>query len=95
MRVEKCATDLETVSVICKLCSSCVELSSILLDQFRYQTSPASLVARANAGAVVTVEILMERDQIAPVRVILEFFSAAENRSSLICILQEDAHQPL
>src|SRR5215471_5147447 len=74
-------------SVIRKLCSWLVELSSILLDQFRYQTGPASLVTCADACSVVTMEIFVERDQVAPIRVILEFLNAAENWSSLIRVL--------
>src|ERR1043165_1585396 len=74
-------------SVIRKLCSSCVELSSILLDQFGYQTGPASLVTCADPCSVVTMEIFVERNQIAPVRVILEFLTGAENWSSLIRVL--------
>src|SRR3954447_4356280 len=38
-------------------------------DQFGHQGRPAGLVARAQARAVLPVEILMERDVVAPVRV--------------------------
>jgi hypothetical protein len=54
----------------------------MLLDQFGDQSGPTRLVARADADAVVAVEVCVERDQIASVRVGLEFFRAAENRSS-------------
>src|SRR5689334_12522674 len=79
-------------SVICKLCSYCVELCSILLDQFRYETRPSCLMAGADAGAVVTMEILMEGDQITPVRIILKFLFVAENRPSLIGVEQKNSH---
>ena len=49
---------------------------------------------RADPGAVVAVEVFVERDQIAPVRIVLEFFRAAENWSSSIRVLQENLHQP-
>jgi len=42
------------------------------LDYFRHDTGPARLVAGAKAGAVVAVEILVEQDMVAPVRVVLE-----------------------
>ena len=66
----------------------------ILLDQFCNQSRPSSLVAGADAGTVVAVEVFVKQDQVAPVRIVLEFFRAAENRSSLIRIAQEDARQP-
>jgi hypothetical protein len=63
----------------------------VLLDQFCDQSGPTRLVARADAGAVVAVEVFVEWDQIAPVRVVLEFFRAAENRSSLIHIAKKES----
>ena len=53
----------------------------VLLDEFGNQSGPAGLMARADPGAVVAMEVFVERDQIAPVWVVLEFFRAAENRS--------------
>ena len=53
----------------------------VLLDELGDQSGPAGLVARADPGAVVAVEVFVEWDQITPVRVVLEFFRAAENRS--------------
>ena len=38
----------------------------------RYVAGPASLVAGANAGAVVAMKILVEQDQVAPMRVGVE-----------------------
>src|SRR5688572_7222464 len=72
----------------------CLTLLMVLLDQLCDQTSPTRLVTSADSGAFVAVEIFVEWDQIAPMRVVLELFRAAENRPSLICILQEDVHQP-
>src|SRR5215813_8124535 len=40
-------------------------------------SSPARLMARANAGAVVAVEVLVEEDEIPPVRVLLELPAAS------------------
>src|SRR5438046_6366097 len=39
----------------------------------RDDTGPAGLMARAETGAVVAVEVFVEQDEIAPVRVFLEF----------------------
>lgn len=66
----------------------------VLLNELGDQPSPAGLVARADPGAVITVEIFMKRDQIAPVRIVLEFSSAAKNRPSLLRIAKEDLHKP-
>ena len=67
----------------------------VLLDELGDQSGPTGLVARADPGAVVAVEVFVERDQIAPVRVVLEFFSGAENWSSLIGIdCKKMLHQP-
>jgi hypothetical protein len=49
----------------------------ILLDQFGYQTGPAGLMACADPGAVVAVEVFVEWNRVAPVRVGLKFFRAA------------------
>src|SRR5262245_53472399 len=40
-----------------------------LLEQFRHQPRPAGLMAGADAGASVAVEVLVEEDQVAPVRI--------------------------
>src|SRR3712207_7361797 len=42
----------------------------------------------------VTVEVLVERDAVAPVRVALESLLVAENRPSPIRVAQEDPDQP-
>src|SRR5262245_62125362 len=45
---------------------------------------PSGLMAGAQAGAVVAVEVLVEQDQIAPVRVVLEFLRPAVDRPAAI-----------
>src|SRR5262249_57838305 len=62
-------------------------------DQRRDEPGPAGLVRRPNAGAVVAVEVLEEENQIAPVRVGLEFFRAAVDGPSTMLVLQEDARK--
>ena len=51
---------------------------SLLLNQLRHETRPASLMTRAEARAVIAVKVFMEWNVIAPVRVVLESFIAAE-----------------
>ena len=67
----------------------------ILLDQFRHQGGPAGLVAGADAGAVVAVEVFMERDEVAPMGIVLEFFRAAEDRPAAMLVAQKYARQAL
>ena len=68
---------------------------SVLLNQFRHQGSPAGLMTGAEAGAVVAVKVFMKRDQVAPVRIILEFLRTAENRAPAMFIPHEYSRQPL
>ena len=55
------------------------------------QSGPPRLVAGAEAGAVVAVEVLMERNVVTPVRILLELFRAAEHRTLTGVIAQENA----
>src|SRR6266542_1886711 len=50
------------------------------------QTGPAGLVAGAEPGAVITVEVFVEKDQIAPVRILLKLACAAVDRPPVISI---------
>src|SRR5262252_4680145 len=49
-------------------------------DERRHQTRPACLMARAKTRTVVAVEVLVEQDVIAPVRVLLEDLRTAVDR---------------
>ena len=70
-------------------------LIAVLLNQLGDQRGPTGLVAGADAGAVVAVEIFVKGNQVAPVRIALKFFRAAENRAPSVFILKKDACQPL
>src|SRR5437879_967716 len=48
---------------------------------------PASLMAGAEAGPVVAVEVFVEQDQVTPVRVFLELLRAAVDRPPAILVL--------
>ena len=63
------------------------------LRKHGHQRRPSGLVAGAEAGAVVAVEVLVERNVVAPVRVLLELLRAAEHRPPAALVAQEDALQ--
>src|SRR5262245_9735411 len=60
----------------------------------RDDAGPAGLVARAEAGAVVAVEVLVEQEEIPPMRVLLELPAATEHRAPAGLVPEEDARQP-
>jgi hypothetical protein len=52
-------------------------------------------MARADAGAVVTVEILMKGDEVSPVGISLKLLRAAEDRPPSVFVAQKDARESL
>ena len=70
---------------------SLIRFASALLDELGHQRGPAGLVAGADAGAIVAMEILVKQDVVAPVRVVLEAFGAAIDRPAAFGIAQEEA----
>src|SRR5262245_37592528 len=68
-------------------------LATALLKELGDQPGPAGLMAGAEAGAVVAVEVFVEPDEIPPVRVGLKLGDAAVHRPSPIRSAQEDARQ--
>src|SRR5262249_55562480 len=68
---------------------------STLLQQLGDERGPSGLVARADRRAGVAVEILVKRNQVAPVRVGLKARVVAEHRPAANGILQEDSCQSL
>src|SRR3712207_1050164 len=67
---------------------------ALLLEQLSYRSGPARLMARAHAGAVVAVEVLVEEHVVTPVRIVLEGRVAAEDGAPPVLIADEDADQP-
>ena len=59
----------------------------------RNDPGPSGLVARAEAGAVVAVKILIKQDEVAPVRILLELSGAAVHRTLAGLVPHEDAGQ--
>src|SRR3954464_11824429 len=56
---------------------------------------PPGLVAGADAGAVVAMDVFVEQDEIAPVRILLKLCGAAVYRPAAILAPQEDPRKPL
>ena len=54
---------------------------TVQLDQLGHVSRPAGLMAGAEPGAVVAVEVLVEEHVVAPVRIGLEFLRAAVDRA--------------
>src|SRR5207237_9117420 len=69
-------------------------LVAALLDQFRDESRPSRLVAGTDPGAVVAVEVLVEEQVIPELRVGLELFGAAEDRTTAAFVPQEDPSEP-
>src|SRR5947209_10257780 len=68
-------------------------LLAALLEELGDEAGPARLVARADAGAVVAVEVLVEQNHVAPVRVALELLRVAEDRPAAVLAAQEDPRE--
>src|SRR5437879_12663902 len=68
-------------------------LAAALLEQLRHESGPAGLMARADAGAVVAVEVFVQPDEVPPVGVGLGLGDAPVNRPSPVRPAQENAGQ--
>src|SRR6185369_16414723 len=64
-----------------------------LLHEFGHQASPAGLMARSDTGAVVSMKVFMEQDQVSPMRICLELALIAVNGPAPVDILQKDVRQ--
>src|SRR5215831_11048663 len=62
-------------------------------DEVGDQRCPARLVGGADATAGVAVEILVERQQVVPVRVGLEEVDVAEDRAATVLVVEEDRNE--
>ena len=69
---------------------STTQLLAILLNQLCHQGGPAGLMAGADARTIIAVEILVERNQVAPVRIALKLLGIAEDRPSPILVARKD-----
>src|SRR5689334_18742724 len=64
------------------------------LDQTGNTARPSGLMAGADAGAIVAMEVFVEQDQISPVGIVLEFLCTAIHRAAAGCIALERLDQP-
>jgi hypothetical protein len=64
------------------------------VHQRRYEAGPTGLVARPDTGTVVTMEIFVEQEVVAPVRILLEEPRAAENWPPAIGPAHENGGKP-
>jgi transcriptional regulator of nitric oxide reductase len=62
-------------------------------DEVGDQRRPARLVAGVDAPAGVTVEVLVEGQQVVPVPVGLEEAGIAEDRAAALLVVEEDRNQ--
>ena len=74
-------------------CLICAALPPRLLNQFRYQSRPACLVTRADASAVVAVEVFVEENRISPEGIFLKLVGASEDGASPGLVTEKDAGQ--
>src|SRR5690349_21446585 len=68
---------------------------TVKLDQFGNQAGPASLMASAEPGAVVTVEVFVKEDVIAPVWIVLELLRAAVDGPMAMLVAGEYPGEPV
>src|SRR5437667_12856375 len=68
-------------------------LATALLEQLGHESGPAGLMARADAGAVVAVEVFVKPDEVPPVGVGLELGDAPVDRPSPVRRAQENTGQ--
>ena len=67
----------------------------LLLDQLGDQSGPTRLVARSKPGGMITVEVFVEWEVIAPVRIALEQFLRTKHCAAAVLIAAEYIDQPV
>lgn len=70
-----------------------MSLFSRLLNQLCNKGRPPRLMARANAGSVVSMEVFIEGNRVAPERILLEFRCAAEDGTPPGLVAEENVCQ--
>src|SRR5439155_7331207 len=64
------------------------------VHQARYDARPPGLMTRAQTRAVIAVEVFVEEDQVAPVRILLKLPRAPVNRAAALIVSLEDGAEP-
>ena len=65
-------------------------LATPLVDEVGDEAGPAGLVAGAEAGAGVPMEVLVKQKVVAPMGIVLKFFGVAVDRAPSIGTMLED-----
>ena len=65
------------------------------LNQFCHEPSPPGLMAGSKASAIISLEVLVKKDIILPVRISLEFLRTAIQRPTAVLIWQKDSNQSI
>ncbi len=92
-RAEALFPGLLRLSRITTISNSYTTSAGLLLNKLGDQSGPAGLMAGANAGPVVPMEIFVEEDMIAPVGVALEAVRGTEDGPPPAVIAQKDAYE--
>ena len=72
----------------------CAALLPRLLNQFRHQSRPTCLVTRADAGAIVSMEVFVEENRVSPEGIFLEFGGVSKDGTSPGLVAEKDAGEP-
>src|SRR5882724_5846622 len=83
--------DGRLLSPSAKLVAGSLSRLAALLHQFGDHAGPTCLMAGADPCTRVAMEVLVEQDQVAPMRVSLELFQIPEHWAAAVLILKKDA----
>src|SRR5262245_25130407 len=67
----------------------------VLLNEFRYHSGPTGLVTGAKACPGVAMEVLIKQDQVAPMRIGLEFFAVSMDGTATGGIFEKQLDEPM
>ncbi len=65
------------------------------MKEIRYHSRPAGLMAGADTASAITVEVLVERDVVAPVRIVLKERVGPKDRQAALFVTQKDAGETM
>src|SRR6267378_2965833 len=68
-------------------------LLTALFDEFCNQTRPTGLVVCTDPGSIVSVKVFIEKDEVAPVGIVLKELRAAHHRPAAIRIAEKNANE--
>ena len=74
--------------------TSCEVSLTALLEKFCNEPGPPSLVIRAEASAIISVEVFVEKNQIAPMRIALKLVDTSRYRALAVFSAQENVAKP-